>query len=130
MMKKACMNIDLSNINENVTTEFKEKVNDNFFKSLSAFANTKGGCIFLGIKDDKTVKGFNGEQEALINQIIHSLGIQPSIEVLQIENKEVLLISVDKSNNLIAYQNIYYKRIGNTTRVMLQNEVKKDCLTE
>lgn len=59
------MSIDLSTINENDTTEFKERVNENFFKSLSAFANTDGGCIFLGIKDDKSIEGFNGQQESV-----------------------------------------------------------------
>ena len=66
---------DISELKESSTVEFKEKVNDNFFKSLSAFANTEGGRILLGIKDDKTPVGFNGHQESLINQIIESLGI-------------------------------------------------------
>lgn len=68
------MTINLSEINENNTIEFKEKVNDNFFKSLSAFANTDGGCILLGVKDNKSIEGFNGQQESVINQIIDCLG--------------------------------------------------------
>ena len=119
------MPINLSTINENNTMEFKEKVNDNFFKSLSAFANTDGGCILLGVRDDKSIEGFNGQQEGVINQIIDCLGIQPKIEVENIEGKEILLVKVEKSNNLIAYKNIYYKRIGNTTRVMPQNEIRE-----
>ena len=117
------MNILL--LNECNTIEFKEKVNDNFFKSLSAFANTDGGCILLGVSDDKSIEGFNGQQEGVINQIIDCLGIQPKIEVENIESKEILLVKVEKSNNLIAYKNIYYKRIGNTTRVMPQNEIRE-----
>lgn len=52
------MPIDLISLNECNTIEFKEKVNDNFFKSLSAFANTDGGCILLGVKDDKSIESF------------------------------------------------------------------------
>lgn len=122
------MSIDLSTINENDTTEFKERVNENFFKSLSAFANTDGGCILLGVKDDKSIEGFNCQQESVINQIIDCLGIQPKIEVETIDNKNILLVKVEKSNNLIAYKNIYYKRIGNTTRVMPQNEIRERLL--
>lgn len=122
------MTIDLLSYNENCTTEFKEKVNDNFFKSLSAFANTDGGCILLGVRDDKSIEGFNGQQEGVINQIIDCLGIQPKIEVENIQDKEILLVKVEKSNNLIAYKNIYYKRIGNTTRVMPQNEIRERLL--
>lgn len=122
------MSIDLLSYNENSATEFKEKVNEAFFKSLSAFANTEGGCILLGVKDDKSVEGFKGQQEGVINQIIDCLGIQPAIDIEKVDGKEVLLVRVEKSNNLIAYKNIYYKRIGNTTRVMPQNEVRERLL--
>lgn len=122
------MPIDLISLNECNTIEFKEKVNDNFFKSLSAFANTDGGCIYLGMKDDKSIEGFMGQQESVINQIIDCLGIQPQIEVEKIEGKEILLVKVEKSNNLIAYKNVYYKRIGNTTRVMPQCEIRERLL--
>lgn len=122
------MTVDLMQLNECNTIEFKEKVNDNFFKSLSAFANTDGGCILLGVKDDKYIEGFHGQQEGVINQIIDCLGIQPKIEHEEIESKEILLVKVEKSNNLIAYKNIYYKRIGNTTRVMPQNEIRERLL--
>ena len=120
--------MDISSLNECNTIEFKEKVNDNFFKSLSAFANTDGGCILLGVRDDKSIEGFNGQQEGVINQIIDCLGIQPKIEVENIEGKDILIVKVEKSNNLIAYKNIYYKRIGNTTRVMPQNEIRERLL--
>ncbi len=120
--------MNLLSLNECNTIEFKEKVNGNFFKTLSAFANTDGGCILLGVRDDKSIEGFNGQQESVINQIIDCLGIHPKIEVENIENKEILLVKVEKSNNLIAYKNIYYKRIGNTTRVMPQNEIRERLL--
>lgn len=122
------MVIDLSEINEGNKIELKEQVNENFFKSLSAFANTNGGCVYLGVKDDKSVEGFTGQQESVINQIIDCLGIQPQIEAEKLEGKEILLVKIEKSNNLIAYKNIYYKRIGNTTRVMPQNEIREKLL--
>ena len=122
------MELDIKNLNESVTFEFKEKVNDKFFHSLSAFANTEGGIILLGVADDKSIVGFNGQQEGVINQIIDCLGIQPKIEVLNKEDKEVLLVQVEKSNNLIAYRNIYYKRVGNTTRVMQPQEIRTRLL--
>lgn len=122
------MLLDLSAIEENTTTEFKEKINEKFFMSISAFANTDGGCLYLGISDDKTVKGFIGKQEPLIDKIVDKLGIQPRITKITIDNKDILLIEVEKSNNLIAYNNVYYKRVGNTTRVMQQNEVRNRLL--
>ena len=122
------MSLDLSITEENITTEFKEKINEKFFMSISAFANTDGGCLYLGITDDKIIKGFSGQQETVINQIIDCLGIQPKITKETVDDKEIIVITVEKSNNLIAYRNIYYKRVGNTTRVMPQNEVRKRLL--
>ena len=122
--------LNMQELNECETLEFKEGVCDNFFKSISAFSNSEGGCILLGVKDDKTVKGFDGNQERVINQIIDSLGIHPKIKEIQIENKTILLIKIEKSNNLIAYKSIYYKRVGNTTRTMLQNEIKEKLLKD
>ena len=98
------MNILL--LNECNTIEFKEKVNDNFFKSLSAFANTDGGCILLGVSDDKSIEGFNGQQEGVINQIIDCLGIQPKIEVENIESKEILLVKVEKPTGSFTSEDI------------------------
>lgn len=54
--------------------------------------------------------------------------IQPQITVENIDDKDILSVKVEKSNNLIAYKNIYYKRIGNTTRVMPQNEIRERLL--
>ena len=82
MIRRIELVLDLTN-NESNTLEYKEKINDGFFKSLSAFANTEGGTIFLGISDKKEVKGIdlsNGNQEKVINQVIDLLGIQPKVE--------------------------------------------------
>ena len=81
-----------------------------FYIKLWKCANTDGGCILLGVRDDKSIEGFNGQQEGVINQIIDCLGIQPKIEVENIQDKEILLVKVEKSNNLIAYKNIYLWR--------------------
>lgn len=60
------------------------------------------------MKDDKSIEGFTGQQESVINQIIDCLGIQPQIEVEKLEEKEILLVKVEKSNNLIVYKNVCY----------------------
>ncbi|MDD3435548.1 MAG: ATP-binding protein [Candidatus Gastranaerophilales bacterium] len=117
---------------ESSILEYKEEVNDGFFKSLSAFANTDGGTIILGISNEKNIKGIdlsNGNQETIINKIIHSLGIQPKIQVTKHKNKNILSISVEKSSNPISFKSIYYKRIGNTTRVMTTNELRTKLLS-
>ena len=42
---------------EGLTFEFKEHFSPRIVEDLTAFANTKGGVIILGVRDDKTVGG-------------------------------------------------------------------------
>ena len=98
---------------------------------MSAFANTEGGTILLGVSDKKEVKGIDlskGKQETLINKITHSLGIQPRIEAIEDEGGTILSIAVEKSSNPISYKAIYYTRIGNTTRAVTPSELRKIML--
>ncbi|HMT53439.1 MAG TPA: ATP-binding protein [Saprospiraceae bacterium] len=37
--------------------EFKEVWRDEYIKTLSAFANTSGGKLYIGIRDDGSVVG-------------------------------------------------------------------------
>lgn len=45
------------NLSENLTTEFKEAYTDDIKKTVVAFANTAGGCIYIGVADDGSVCG-------------------------------------------------------------------------
>ena len=57
---------------EGLAVEFKEHFSPRIVEDVTAFANTKGGVIILGVRDDKTVVG-----EDLTNDLkarINSLG--------------------------------------------------------
>lgn len=43
--------------NESERIEFKTSFNDDVIISLVAFANNKGGTVYIGIADDGDVKG-------------------------------------------------------------------------
>ena len=129
------MNKDLENLlDECNVIEYKQEVSEGLFKSISAFSNTDGGCIILGVEDEtKNIVGIdlsNGKQEALTNKIIDLMGIQPNVELLHIEDKDILKIIVEKSSVPIAYKNKYYKRVGNTTREANKEELKKLLLKD
>lgn len=120
--------------NESNIIEYKENISESLYKSISAFSNTDGGCIFVGIEDNtKNIIGIdlsNGKQESIINKIVDLTGIQPNVEVLNIDNKDVLKIIIEKSSTPIAYKNKYYKRVGNTTREANKQELKKLLLKD
>ncbi|NJE12844.1 helix-turn-helix domain-containing protein [Thermococcus sp. LS2] len=110
------MNVnDLIREGESETLEFKRELNDSVYKTLSAFANTAGGILLLGVSNDGKVFGFSGDLDSLARSIRHNLGINPSIKVEEIDGKNVVTIEVSKSPVPISFKGRYYKRVGAQT---------------
>jgi ATP-dependent DNA helicase RecG len=108
-------------IGETNTVEFKEIPNKAFYKTISAFANTKGGIILLGVDKNSNPVGIELSTrflEDLTNRIVNKLSLYPDIETIDIEGKRVITISVIHSGYLVSYEGRYYERVGNTTREM------------
>ena len=73
--------------------EFKEKPNPALFKTLSAFANTNGGVVFVGVSDKKEIIGYrcsNADLKELSDTIVNKLAIHPVIEHVKCDGKTVL----------------------------------------
>ncbi|WP_214041538.1 ATP-binding protein [Methanoculleus sp.] len=109
--------------------DFKEEVSNSFYKLLSAFANTAGGTVVLGIRDtDRTVVGFdlrNNALKKLSDSISTRLGIHPVIETHEIEGRTVLTVIVGRGCAPVAYDGRYYTRVGDTTREMFPDELRE-----
>ncbi|MBR1754712.1 putative DNA binding domain-containing protein [bacterium] len=122
------MDIDLKNLTDECNTvEYKQAETDTLYKTVSAFANTDGGCIILGVTDDKEIVGIDlcdNKQEQIVNKIADNTGILPNVELAEIDGKQILKITIDKSSNPIAYRGRYYKRVGNTSREIPKEELK------
>ncbi|USS41049.1 helix-turn-helix domain-containing protein [Thermococcus aggregans] len=106
---------DLIKKGESETLEFKRELNDSVYKTLSAFANTDGGILLLGVGDDGNIYGFSGDLDSLARSIRHNLGINPSIKAEEIGGKKVIIIEVSKSPVPISFRGRYYKRVGAQT---------------
>lgn len=52
---------------EGINTEFKKSFNDDAIISLTAFANSKGGKLFIGISDTKQITGLDLGKETIQN---------------------------------------------------------------
>lgn len=86
----------------------------------------------LKIRQRKS-KGINladGKQTSIANKIVHSLGIQPDIQLHNIDGKNILKIVVEKSSNPIQHKGLYYKRVGDSTRISSQEELRKLLLKD
>lgn len=108
--------------------ELKEKFNEGVLKTISAFANTSGGTLLIGVSDKKEVVGLDlkdSEFKNMVDKIVDSLGFQPEIKVIKFDSKKLIKIEVPKSFIPIKCKGIYYKRVGNTTREMNTDELSR-----
>ena len=86
---------------ENFFFEYKEdeESTQKFAKEVSAFANTYGGYVLLGVDDDKHILGCTQWTEQRIHTTIHdSLTPTPNFDVKRfiLEGKKVLIVKIEE----------------------------------
>lgn len=108
--------------------EFKERFNDGVLKTISAFANAYGGLIVVGVNKKREIVGIDTDDknyQKIINRVVNKLGITPNFEIVEMDDRSVLVIEVRKSHIPVSFEGRYYKRVGNTTREMNFEELKR-----
>lgn len=97
-------------------------------KVVSAFANTGGGTILLGVSNSSTIDGVN--PDAARSKIEKALGMLSSSDVVSFDIKQarivlnVAVIRVEKSNQIVFCDSGAYIRSGENIRVMHQEEIR------
>lgn len=83
--------------------EFKEILpsGERFVKTIVAFANTAGGSLIIGVRDDKQIIGIHDEELSemmdKISNMVHDLvhpAIIPELYTLAVEERTVLVVQV------------------------------------
>lgn len=114
---------------ESETVEFKESFSRDALESLSAFANTRGGVVLVGVNDKGAVLGTKTEQSVLkdmANQIDQGTGLQPSIKATKVDGENIVVIQVPESKiKPVMYRGRAYRRVGSTTRQMGASELTR-----
>jgi len=114
--------------------DFKETVSESFFKLLSAFSNTEGGFVVLGVNDKtRRVTGFDcrGERlSELVNRISDGLGIHPVIDEIPADDRTILIITVNPQRKPISYKGVYYTRVGDTVREIDPDGLRRKFLED
>ena len=106
-------------MDESEYIEFKELWRDDYLRIISAFANTNGGRLFVGIKDNGQTVGVNNSKrlvEDIPNKVYSLLGINVQIRILEDKGKEFIEIDVPKTEQAVSYKGRYYIRSGSTTQ--------------
>jgi len=97
-------------------------------ETLVAFANSQGGVLLIGISELKEINGVVDAKDN-INQWFNEIHtrttprLSPYIEIIEIEKKQVVYISVaEYPVKPVAFEGKYYKRLGKFTRELSVSE--------
>ena len=114
---------------ESETVEFKTSFDKEAIETLAAFANTKGGKVFVGITDSGEVKGVVIGKETLQNwfnqiKLTTAQAIVPDVEILETSGKNVVVLSVaEYPIKPVSYKGRYFKRVKNANHQLTVAEV-------
>lgn len=92
---------------ESGTLEFKFEIIDTkkIARTLVAFANTSGGTILIGVKDNGAIAGVRSDEEFYMVDAAASLHCKPQVEfsskLHDIEGKIILEIIIEKSKDVL-----------------------------
>lgn len=88
---------------ESETVELKSEIVSDICKEIIAFANTRGGTLYIGVADDGTVVGVENADDALLrlNNMVRD-SIKPDVtmflhyQVQTVEGKQMIVVTVQK----------------------------------
>ncbi|MCS6894808.1 MAG: ATP-binding protein [Bacteroidia bacterium] len=86
---------------EGLHLDFKQRIESarKIARTLSAFANTQGGALLIGVKDNGKICGADPEQEFYMVELAATRYIEPSVEfsttIHAWEDKQVLEVQVE-----------------------------------
>ena len=115
---------------ESLTVEFKTSFNEEVIETLSAFANTKGGKVLVGVANSGLpVKNFKIGEESIqqwLNEVKNKTqpSIIPNVEVINYKNNKVVEFSIQEFPvKPIAFRGRYFKRVKNSNHQLSPIEI-------
>lgn len=116
-------------VGESEVIEFKESFGDRALEAISAFANSRGGTLLIGIKDSGAICGVQiGKKtlEDIANRIQEATDprLQPFLSIIEHEKKSVIAIRVAAATGVpISVRGRYFRRSGRTNQRMSHEEI-------
>ena len=123
-MRKSDLEIPLHE-GEGSMLEYKEALSSSLVREMVAFANSTGGKILLGVRDDGTVVGIhdNNELRARIQDLARNC--DPPVKVLVEPVAEVLVVTVRESENKpVQCREGFFWRQGASTQKLTRDEIR------
>jgi ATP-dependent DNA helicase RecG len=117
--------LDIISTGEGYTLEFKESLNHKEIgKEICAFANSDGGKIFLGVKDNGEIKKIskNNKLKSEIQTIARNIDPSLIISFEIIENIGIIYVPIGKDKPY-SVNGSFYVRQGANTQKLNRNEI-------
>ncbi|MBU0712267.1 putative DNA binding domain-containing protein [bacterium] len=111
---------------ESQTVEYKQNWHNEYLKVVSAFANSRGGVLYIGLDDHGKSSGLKNVKkllEDIPNTIRNKLGIIPSVELNRKSSQDIIKITVVPSSVPISCNGKYYLRSGSTVQELQGKEL-------
>lgn len=123
----------LDNNSESETLELKQSFDNKALETIGAFANTTGGTILIGVRDDGRVTGVtlgSTTLEEWAQKMQSKLQPRqlPSITSHNVEGRTVVSITVKRCEDVMSVDGRYIKRVGRTNQAMSPTDVKQRLL--
>ena len=110
---------------ESVEVEFKQSFHSvqEIARIISAFANTQGGLLFLGLKDNGTIEGIKENLDIVqqkisqANSIIHPTPLT-NVGIHTLDHKKIIIITVHRADSSVFHsvEGVIYVRLGSTVQ--------------
>lgn len=123
--------LDLISSGESETIEFKESFGDEAIETIGAFANARGGILFIGVKDSGEIIGTQIGKKTLednANRIQEATDprLQPSISVVKHKNVSVIVTQISSVTGVpISVRGRYFRRVGRSNQRMSHEEIMR-----
>jgi hypothetical protein len=98
--------LGLISLGENQQLDFKFEISDSrkLARTLTAFSNTDGGRLLIGVKDNGSIAGVRSEEEYHMVEAAAELYCKPPVDFVArkwlIDGKAILEINIQKSDKL------------------------------
>lgn len=119
---------------ESATVEFKTSFNQEAIEAICAFANKRGGIVFVGLKNSEKILGVQLAQESLqtwLNEIKSKTepALIPEVKVLEYKGKTLVAFIVrENAIKPVSVQGRYFVRHENSNHVMSLTEISDSVL--
>lgn len=90
---------------EHQTQDFKMRIDDarKIARTVSAFSNSKGGRLLIGVKDNGMISGVRAEEEIHMMEAAAKMYCNPpvhfQVQVWKVDTKTVLEVNIEPSNS-------------------------------